>query len=443
MSGTVEALLRQRRSRRWLALLATILLPAAGAHAEWHSETLHHFTGKPDGNLEWGAPLLGPGGVLFGAATAGGSYGYVHTHTESSDGFGTIFEVIPPVKGQTAWTTRVLHSFTGGFDGEFPYGSLIADKDGNLYGITAFGLDGYQGSVFKLAPPAPRLTAWTLTPLHTFTGRGDGGGPMGDLIMDPDGNLYGTTYYGGRGCNGAGCGTVFRLEPPPKGESKWTETVLYMFGDGADGGNPAGGLARDAAGVLFGLTSLGGDPNAFAGTVFSLSPPAKGGLVWRYQVLHTFSGATDGGNPNAAPILDASGALYATTVLGGSFFEGTVFRLTPPKPGQHAWVETVLHNFGEGKDGLVPHGTLVFDKAGALYGTTLSGGSKGLGSVFKLAPPATGQTTWIETELHAFAGGADGDGPNAAVTFDIHGALYGTSSGSPLEDFGTVFQLTP
>ncbi len=417
--------------------------PLAAPGAAWSTTTLHHFTGKTDGQLEWGGLLLGSGGVLYGTATAGGSYGFIHTKTEVVNGYGTIFEVIPPAKGQTAYTTRVIHSFTGGSDGKFPYGSLIADKNGQLYGITT-GSFAYAGSVFRLSPPAKGQTQWVLTPLHIFTGKSDGNSPQGDLIVDPAGNLYGTTYLGGFGCNTVGCGVVFELSPPAKGQTKWTEKVLYAFSQGADGGNPEGGLARSpTTGALYGMTSLGGNPNAFAGTVFGLSPPAAGKSTWGFHLLHTFSGLTDGGNPNAAPILDARGALYGTTVLGGSFFEGTAFKLEPPSGNQHAWAETVLHNFGEGKDGVVPHGTLIFDKAGALYGTALAGGTTGLGMAFKLSPPTAAQHSWLESELAGFAGGFGGDGPNAGLIFDSSGFIYGTTSGSRLEDYGTVFKLMP
>jgi hypothetical protein len=416
--------------------------PAQSPRTVWKIATLHHFTVKPDGQLEWGGLLLGRGGVLYGTATSGGSYGYINTKTEVVDGYGTIFEIIPPARGQTAYTTRVIHSFTGAGDGKFPYGSLIADKYGRLYGITTGSFDD-AGSVFRLSPPAAGKTTWDLVTLHKFTGKADGGDPSGDLIFDPEGNLYGTTVNGGFGCNGTGCGTVFELSPPPKGSNTWTEKVLYAFDEGADGAGPAGGLARSASGVLYGLTEFGGNPNEFAGTAFALTPPSPGKIAWGFHLLHTFSGESDGGTPYAAPILDAKGSLYATTVLGGSFFEGTVFKLTPPAVAGHAWVETVLHDFGEGKDGVIPHGTLIFDKAGALYGTALAGGTKGLGMVFKLTPPATGQHVWSETELTSFAGGTGGDGPNASLIFDGSGSMYGTTSGSRLDDHGTVFELTP
>jgi len=424
------------------ALCVGILAFAAPSQAAWSSATLHHFTKKPDGQLPWGGLVIGKGGVLYGTATAGGDYGYIHNSTETTDGWGTIFKITPPAKGHTAWTTTIIHEFTGTYDGEYPYGSLVADRSGNLYGITTAG-PKYDGSVFELSPPKPGSYDWTLKTLHFFTGGSDGGTPYGNLIIDSSGNLYGTTYEGGEGCNGSGCGLVFKLSPPLKSGGDWHETELYAFDGGSDGGNPEGGLARDSAGVLYGLASLGGDPDAYAGTVYSLTPPPAGSNTWHFTLLHTFSGKTDGGLPNASPILDANGVLYATTVLGGTYFEGTVFKLTPPAVKGHAWTETVLHNFGNGSDGDVPHGALVFDSAGALFGTAYSGGAHGLGMAFKLAPPTKSQPNWVEGDLKDFAGGADGDTPDAELVFDSKGALYGTSSGSALEDYGTVFQLTP
>jgi hypothetical protein len=423
------------------AWAAPIALAAQEAHAEWPIDTLHKFLSGDKDDLLWGGLLRNTKGYLYGTDTTAGLKGY-----------GMVFRLNPPVTGNT-WTVSVLHAFTGGSDGSYPYASLVSGPGGNLYGITLGPT--IQGSVFKLAPPTKGETSWILTPVHNFTGGADGGSPMGDLIRDEAGVLYGTTYSGGQGCNTVGCGVVYRMVPPGKGQTHWTPSVLYAFcrkPNCTDGANPEGGLVRDRRGVLYGTTSLGGDyglsgDGCYCGVAFSLTPPSKGKTTWTYQVLHTFLGNynknVDGDFPNASPILDASGALYGTTVLGGSFFEGTVFKLTPPATGKTLWTETILHDFGSGKDGQIPHGSLIFDTKGALYGTALDAGRKDQGMVFKLSPPPKGRTTWQEDDLYDFSGGANGDGPNAGLTLGPGDTLFGTTSGSRSNDGGTVFRLSP
>jgi uncharacterized repeat protein (TIGR03803 family) len=438
---------RSTHKRRCNRLFGGVVLMLMGifaareAHAEWPIDTLHKFTSGTEGDLLWGGLLIDSKGYIYGTDTTAGTKGY-----------GSVFRLNPPAKGGT-WTVSVLHAFTGGSDGSYPFASLVADPSGNLYGITLGPT--VTGSVFKLSPPAKGEPHWVLTPLHNFTGGADGGSPMGDLIRDEAGALYGTTYYGGHGCNTSGCGVVFRMTPPAKGQTRWTPAVLYEFcrqANCTDGGNPDGGLVRDAHGVLYGMTSLGGDygpsgDGCYCGVVYSLTPPAKGKTAWTYRVLHTFLGNyyknIDGANPNASLILDSSGALYGTTVLGGSFFEGTAFKLTPSTGGKNVWTETALHEFGSGDDGQIPHGSLIFDTKGALYGTTLDSGLHGGGMVFKLNPPDRGTHVWTEQHLFDFSSGANGDGPNASLTFGPGNALFGTTSGSRSNDGGTVFKLTP
>jgi uncharacterized repeat protein (TIGR03803 family) len=197
------------------------------------------------------------------------------------------------------------------------------------------------------------------------------------------------------------------------------------------------------------LTRSGGQQ----GTVFKLTPPAKGQTAWTEAVLYNFCSpldCSDGLQPYSSLIADKQGALYGTTQSGGSFFGGTVFKLTPPAKGQAAWTETVLYSFRIGSDGQEPSAGLIADKQGALYSTTMAGGSSGGGTVFKLTPPAKGQTAWAETVLYSFKGGSDGQEPSAGLIADNQGALYGTTIGggitcnpsSPRSGCGTVFKLT-
>jgi uncharacterized repeat protein (TIGR03803 family) len=335
---------------------------------------------------------------------------------------------------------RVLHTFNGS-DGGAPDDGVIFDDAGNLYG-TVQGGSGNRlfGAVFELIPDGNGH--WKEKVLHTFNGK-DGWQPIGGLIRDTAGNLYGTTSLGGTRGDG-GDGTVFELTPGANG--KWTEKVLHDFGEGEDGRNPYG-LIFDAAGNLYGTTYFGGTHKS--GTLFQLMPDNNG--KWTEKLLHSFGNATDGSNPRASFIFDASGNLYGTTLNGGVYGYGAVVELMPQTNGQ--WTHKVLHSFNkDGIDGRYPQGVLNFDSAGNLYGTTPYGGSGsgctnqfGLcGIVFELKPESNGK--WTEKILHNFVGnGSDGVGPYAGLIFSSAGNLYSTTfaGGAGLGLYGTVFEIIP
>jgi uncharacterized repeat protein (TIGR03803 family) len=357
---------------------------------------------------------------------------------------------VPPA----APTLSVLYRFAGPpTDGAFPVAGLVRDAAGNLYGTTqsagantaCFSTYGC-GVVFKLSPTG------TQTVLYSFTGGADGANPSAGLVRDAAGNLYGTTTSGGTGCNGIGCGVVFKLSPTR------IETVLYSFTGGPDGRDPYGGLTTDAAGNLYGTTTAGGrttgtcKPSAEhpfgCGVVFELIRCDSAASGYEFKVLYRFTGGADGSGPNAL-VRDAAGNLYGTTGYGGATSAcdppsgcGVVFKLSP------SGTETVLHSFSEPGDGAFPGG-LVRDAAGNLYGTTGFTITSipfffGLGTVFKLSPNGT------ETVLYSFTGGADGGGPNGVVP-DSAGNLYGTTyfgGGSTACYYvtgscGVVFKLSP
>ena len=445
---------------RGMAITLAALSLAGSALAAPVETVLHTFTGGTlPGGTDGGIPVAGliadNSGALYGTTYGGGTAGN-----------GTVFKLTPPAKGQTVWTETVLYRFKGGSDGFYPFAGLIADNSGALYGTTSGGgTGGNGGTVFKLTPPAKGQTVWTETVLYSwppFLGVPDGLTPLAGLIADKQGALYGTTSGGGtgKGVFNLALGTVFKLTPPAKGQPAWTETVLFSF-QGYDDATPFAGLIADKQGALYGTTSGEGElgPIPGAGTVFKLTPPAKGQTAWTETVLHTFTGGTlpggtDGGIPVAGLIADNSGALYGTTSGGGTgngfLGFGTVFKLTPPAKGQTVWTETVLYRFKGGSDGSGPFAGLIADKQGALYSTTAGGGTNnglgGAGTVFKLTPPAKGQTVWTETVLYRFKGGSDGSGPFAGLIADKQGALYSTTAGggtnNGLGGAGTVFKLT-
>jgi len=289
--------------------------------------------------------------------------------------------------------------------------------------------------------------------LYTFTGLPAGAVPLGTLISDKAGNLYGTTEQGGTGLctqggGNAGCGTIFELSPPSGKTGSWSETILYSFQAGADGSIPMAGLVFDGQGNLYGTTSA---TNSFGqGTVFELSPPTSSGAPWSFSTLHTFKGS-DGAGPTGTLIFDRSGNLYGTTGNGGYYSGtlcvssgcGTVFELSPPSAPGGAWTETVLHAFTASHDGAYPRAGLAIDQAGDLFGTTTEGGNtgkkcdglSGCGTVFELQYSAG---AWTEHILHRFDY-TDGARPFSTLVLS-KGAIYGTTSEA--ENYGSIFELT-
>jgi hypothetical protein len=355
--------------------------------------------------------------------------------------------------------------------GSHPDGTLLRDASGALYGAAMLSGKYYNGTIFKLAPPAPGQTKWNMSVLYTFTGGFDGGLPNPGLVMDASGALYGTTQSGGPWPNQ---GLVFKLTPPAPGGMKWKETVLHYFhhnyAEGiGDGSNPSGGLIMDSSGALYGTTDLGGSTAYYSGfgTVFKLTPLDAGRTKWEKTILYRFQSGIDGRNPMSRLTRDATGALYGTTLYGGEggcadFLSdvigcGTVFKLTPPAPGQTTWTKTTLHSFMGGTDGAIPQARLRFDPYGALYGTTFQGGTGtctdtllnviGCGVVFKLTPPAPFHNKWTESVIHDFSG-PDGAFPQGGLTADGSGGFIGTAGGGPMSwgvlgGYGVIYKLTP
>jgi len=412
-----------------LALLGS-RLGSAQEKPKPHEQVLHSFQyNGQDGTFPEAGLIFDAAGNLYGTTYEGGV-----------GGEGTVVELSPQPGGN--WNTTILYNFHGGQDGAYPGSSLIFDKAGNLYGTTYFGGsncdDGLGcGTVFELSPQLG--DGWSETILYRFQGGLDGEVPGNSLVFDAAGNLYGTSAFGGNApqCHHNGCGTVFELSPQAGGI--WVETVLYTFQANPDGAEPDGGLIFDKAGNLYGTTLEGGVYGCpvypGCGTVFELFPQSGG--AWAETVLYSFQGSPDGANPLADVIFDTAGNLYGTTALGGSAKCisnsegcGTVFELSPQSGG--GWSEIVLHRFqaANPQDGKHPQAGLTFDALGNLYGTTADGGTGtncnglGCGTVFRLSPNSNGH--WTE-KLFSFNHG-DGFGPVAAATFDMAGNLYGTTA---------------
>jgi uncharacterized repeat protein (TIGR03803 family) len=346
------------------------LFKLARPHEEgdsWNESTVHRFRGIPDGSEPESLPVLTPSGKLFGTTYGGGA-----------NGMGTVFVSTPPSAASSFWTTKTLYSF-GAFkgDGLNPNHGMIA-AHGGFCGVASNGGATRRGSVFLLTPPATPKGAWTETILYSFTPLPDAAFPSSPLTIDKDGNLYGTALQGGANNLGA----IYEISPPAVAGGAWTETVLYSF-NGIDGTLPIGRLVLDASGALYGTTDGGGAKEE--GTVFKLTRPATAGAPWTETILFNFSGGSEGGNPSAGVTLDKNGRIFGPASSGGDGgpdFGGVIFVLDPPAVEGDEWKETVLHHFG-GPDGFSPVAPVVLRQDG-IYGTTMLGGDFGKGTIFVL-----------------------------------------------------------
>jgi uncharacterized repeat protein (TIGR03803 family) len=365
---------------------------------------LYNFTGGSDGG-DPAYTVNADGAGNFYGTTFGGGLG------QGFDGHGTVFELSP--NGVGGWNETVLYAFTGGADGGQPaYSGLIFDRVGNLYGTACCGGANGHGVVFELSLVG---NSWTETVLYSFTDGTDGASPFGSLIMDTAGNLYGTTLEGGVGEHGI----VFELSPSgsgwteqvisdvsptyfggstldahgnifggvmqgskvgelrPNGRGGWNPTLIHTFtGAPNDGSDAQGTVVLDRAGNLYGTTSAGGTENY--GTVYMLSPEKNG--TWTAKILYSFKGGTDGNSPAAGVVLDAAGNIYGVTESGGQYGLGTVFALAPVGPDSYK--EKILWSFN-GTDGQEPYYPMILD-GGSLYGAVPFGGASGWGAVFEL-----------------------------------------------------------
>jgi uncharacterized repeat protein (TIGR03803 family) len=342
----------------------------------WTQVTLYSFTGGIDGGSPFAGLVFDKSGNLYGTTIGGGAGRH-----------GTVFELKRPVIAGGDWTETVLYSFQGTGDGSQPYGAVIFDGSGNLYGTTFL-----QSTIFELIPPASGGGDWTESVLYRFALEY---APMSAPILDAAGNLYGTASKGGHN----GVGALWRLTRPPSPGGTWIYKSLYVFGGGTQHYDPTdGAVPYDSPvlvkGAFYGTTDSGGQYGF--GTVFRLAPPTVAGGAWTETVLYSFSGGSAGACPTANVTFDPAGNIYGTTsglagIIGqdglctGNLGYGTVFKLTPPVSSDDPWTETTLHSFGNGKDGSLPTGGLILGKSGAFLGVTLLGGAANEGAVFGAA----------------------------------------------------------
>jgi uncharacterized repeat protein (TIGR03803 family) len=306
---------------------------------------LHSFGGSQDGWNPKGTLVLDAAGNLYGTTALGGAHG-----------FGVVFKL------DTTDNETILHDFARGSDGANPNSGLVQDGAGNLYGTTQYGGRGDyghgNGTVFEIS------TAGQETVLYRFPGGPGGDSPMGGVVLDSSGNIYGTTWLGGL----YGYGTVFQID------GSGHEKVLHSFAGGSDGANPLSGPVLNQAGILYGSTSAGG-PSGF-GTIYSVDAAGN------ESTLFSFTGGTDGAYPYSNLILDAAGNLYGAASQGGCCGQGTVYEFSNGSL-------IALHGFsaapsGTNSDGEFPEGGLIFDSAGNLYGTAAQAGVDAWGTVYEI-----------------------------------------------------------
>ena len=380
-----------------LTFLATFI-PAV--HAQTYS-VIHSFTGGPGGK----APNAGV--TIRENALYGTTLGNPYQNYDC----GTAYQLI---HSGSNWSFSTLVALGNNCS---PYARVVIGPDGHLYGTSWAGGVDHQGTVFKLTPPAGicRTLAcyWTVTDVHEFRTNNDGWEPAGgDLIWDQQGNIYGTTYFGGEPFV---YGTAFELTPSGNG---YTESILHDFSGEDDGLYPASGLVFDNNGNLFGTTE--GSIPGNAGNVFELTYAP--GVGWTEHPLYQFQNGSDGKWPVGGLIFDSAGNLYGTTSSGGNGGGGTVFELSP---SGDTWTFKLLYSFSGPNSYCGSLAALAIDGAGNLYGTTNCDGLYNNGNVFKLSHTQNG---WVYSSLYDFTGATDGGGAISNVSIDTDGTLYGTTS---------------
>lgn len=343
----------------------------------WKQQTTAYFVGYNADAADGGGVLLRDAtGVLYGTSSLGGTWERGDIYAAYPNG------IVTP-----------LYEFTCQSDGCFPSGGLTVDAAGHLYGTAANGGNFSTGSqcningcgvVFELVKGTDTYgrVSWTYTVLYAFPADGSGNYPLSPVVLDSDGNIYGTTYQGGNDtCGSVGCGTVFKLTTPAPGETQWTASTIYEFTGGTDGSSPMTGVILDSSGNLYGGTNAGGTYEA--GTVYQLISSANGYTEKTLYALDSIRGQYFAEGSNL--VFDASGNLWGTAVLGATDGNGAVFELIA-----NSWKYKEVHKFAGGSDSETPMGPLTLDSKGNIWGTTygfdLSGTTGQAGSIFEITP---------------------------------------------------------
>jgi uncharacterized repeat protein (TIGR03803 family) len=399
-----------------LAMFLSGILASAATYS-----TIFRFSGVNGLQSRFGL-VADSQGNFYGVTSSGGSNACL------PKGCGVVFELSPTTGG--GWTERVIYAFKGApSDTAFPTTDLVFDTHGNLFGGT--NSPSGAGAIFELTPSSG--SAWTEKLIFNFSAVYFS--PTGQLAFDSKGNLYGTVIGGPTFENYGG---VYEISPQSNGT--WQANLIHGFTNtNGDGYQPLGGVVVDGVGNVYGTTYRGGANNW--GIVYELTPNSG---TFTEKILHTFTNSTDGSYPNVPLMIDGSGNLYGTTTGGGPVDNpyGLVYELSP---SGSTWTQTVLYNFAP-YPAASGGSNVVFDSRGNLYGTTQAGGTQcngpGCGTVFRLTPQTSGP--WKSTTLHTFASAGDGSLPVAGVVLDSAGNIYGiTEFGGDRDGKGTIFEIQP
>jgi uncharacterized repeat protein (TIGR03803 family) len=418
-----------------LSALAILVLTMSALAMAQQETTIHTFKSGLDGANPSASLITDSAGNLYGTTAAGG--GSINCGARSphhATGCGTVFELTPQGDGQ--WSYTILYAFQGSStDGATPYTPLVLDAAGNLYGTTYFGGASNLGVIFELSPPGSGGGPWTESVLYSFVN----GNPSSGLVFDAQGNLY------GEGGAPNADGQIFQLSPPAVAGGSWTFNALFTFPeDGTLGAEPIGGLVVDAGGNLYGGAGLGGGAGpgcpgeVNCGLIFEVVRPTTAGGAWGQKVLHYFTGS-DGADPLGGVVFHNGNHLYGTTSDGGDDIgDGTVFELSPAAGGD--WTETLLFKFNRYADtGFRPSTGVVFDSQGNLFSTTYFAPVGGSG-VFEVSPGAAHSDSWTFSNLYDVNCTCYGI---SSLTFDKANVLYGTSVYAGSDGFGVVFAIIP
>jgi uncharacterized repeat protein (TIGR03803 family) len=408
-----------------ISIVAVMFMAAGACGARGQSlTTLGTFDGV-NGSGPNGSLIIDANGNLLGTASGGGASGY-----------GTVFELQNTGSGYAA-TPAVVVDLTLA-DGRYPSAGLTVDASGNLYGTGVVGGTA-QGTAFEIQKTGSSYAS-AATVLANFGVGSAGAQPRGGLLIDAGGNLLGTTYYGGT----SGDGTVFEIQKAGSGYAA-APTTLFNF-SGTNGIAPQAGLVADANGNLFGTTYFGGSSipangGYGYGSVFEI-PKTGAGYASTPTTLTSFNG-TNGSEPTANLIVDANGDLFGTTRFGGPAGDGTVFEIQNTGSGYLSAPTTLAYFDGtDGSDlgGPSGGGNLIMDANGDLFGTASSGGTFGDGTVFEVQKTLAG---YSNTPITLFNfDGIDGSVPLDGLVADADGDLLGTTSSGGLNGDGTVFEIT-
>ena len=332
----------------------------------WVFSTLYAFRGGQDGTIVYAPVTIAADGSLYGTTVGGGLIGGC-----SGNGCGTVFRLQPPAtfcRSVTCpWNETVVYRFQECPSLHEPEDGVAFDRAGNMFGAPTWGGLGCvddnpgDGGVFELTPSQG---GWSYQTIYELPGGSDGCTPVGTVMVNQAGNVFGTS-------NQCGGGTVYEVSPSGSG---WNGFTLHSFEETDSGSTPWAGLISDSAGNLYGTTAYGGLNDS--GVVFELSP-SNGSYT--YSVLYNFSG---GGGSLSRLSMDTAGNLYGSQYAVGANMDGLIFKLTR---GSSGWTFTDLHDFN-GNDGSQPVGNLALDADGNLYGSTSLGGAHGYGVIWEITP---------------------------------------------------------